>query len=175
MTEQDGQGERRRIGLTMQALAWFSFILLGVFFFSDLLERQYNPNRNVETRAAADLVEVRLQRNRYGHYVTAGEINGRPVTFLLDTGATGVAVPVAQAQRQQLQRGRPLVTRTANGTVTAYATVLDSVSVGGIELGGVGATIAPGLGGEEVLLGMSFLKHIEFTQRGDTLILRQYL
>ena len=175
MTEQDGQGERRRIGLTMQALAWFSFILLGVFFFSDLLERQYNPNRNVETRAAADLVEVRLRRNRHGHYVTAGEINGRPVTFLLDTGATGVAVPVALAQRLQLQRGRPLVTRTANGTVTAYATVLDSVSVGGIELGGVGATIAPGLGGEEVLLGMSFLKHIEFTQRGDTLILRQYL
>ncbi len=175
MEQQDGQGEQRRIGLTMQALAWFSFILLGVFFFSDLLERHYNPNRSVETRATAELVEVRLQRNRFGHYVTAGEINGRPVTFLLDTGATGVAVPVSLARELSLQRGRPMATRTANGVVTSYATVLNSVSVGGIELGEVGATIAPGLGGEEVLLGMSFLKHIEFTQRGDTLILRQYL
>lgn len=47
------------------------------------------------------------------------------------------------------------------------------VSVGGIELDSVSATISPGLQIDEVLLGMSFLRHIEFTQRGDTLILRQ--
>jgi aspartyl protease family protein len=50
---------------------------------------------------------------------------------------------------------------------------LDSVSVGDIELRGVRAGITPGLKTDEVLLGMSFLKHIEFTQRGDMLILRQ--
>jgi aspartyl protease family protein len=51
---------------------------------------------------------------------------------------------------------------------------LETVSVGDIELSGVSAGISPGLQGDEVLLGMSFLRHIEFTQRGDTLILKQY-
>jgi aspartyl protease family protein len=55
----------------------------------------------------------------------------------------------------------------------SYAASLDSVSIGAIALSDVSAAISPGLQTEEVLLGMSFLKHIEFTQRGDTLILRQ--
>jgi aspartyl protease family protein len=167
--------EQRRMGLTMHILAWMVLIGLGVMFFGDVLERQYNPNRNLVTREEADLREVVLQRNRFGHYVTGGQINGQPVTFLLDTGATGVAIPPRVAQRLALQRGRPIATRTANGVATSYATALDTVSVGDIELAGVGATIAPGLAGDEVLLGMSFLKQIEFTQRGDTLILRQHL
>ena len=57
---------------------------------------------------------------------------------------------------------------------TSYAATLDTVSVGGIELYDVQAGITPGLQTQEILLGMSFLKHIEFTQRGDTLILRQF-
>jgi aspartyl protease family protein len=97
------------------------------------------------------------------------------VRFILDTGATGVAVPDAVAQRLGLQRGRAFRTQTANGTGTSYAARLDSVSVGGIELQDVPAGITPGLQVDQVLLGMSFLKHIEFTQRGDTLTLRQYL
>ena len=63
----------------------------------------------------------------------------------------------------------------ANGIGTGYATRLDSVRVGEIELRNVSAGVTPGLVTEEILLGMSFLKHIEFTQRGDKLILRQYL
>jgi aspartyl protease family protein len=161
--------------MTMQALAWVVFILLGVFYFSGLLERQVNPNQRLETRHEANLREVVLQRNRYGHYVTSGEINGQPVTFMLDTGATGVAIPEGVARRLGLERGRPFPTQTANGISTSYATTLDRVSVGGIEQSGVWAGITPGLKGDQVLLGMTFLKHIEFTQRGDTLILRQYL
>lgn len=158
----------------MQALAWLVFLALGLFFFSDVLDRQHNPNRTLQSGIAEDgRREVVLRRNRMGHYVTAGRIDGEPVTFLLDTGATGVAVPGALAARLGLRRGVPLSTQTANGMSTSYATRLDSVSVGSIELRGVAATIAPGMDMDEVLLGMSFLKHIEFTQRGDTLILRQ--
>ena len=58
---------------------------------------------------------------------------------------------------------------------TSYAATLDRVSVGEIELRDVWAGITPTLQTDQVLLGMTFLKHIEFTQRGDTLILRQYL
>jgi len=100
-------------------------------------------------------------------------INGEPVVFLLDTGATGVAVPESVARRLRLTRGRAFRTQTANGLATAYSTRLQSVRVGEIELNDVGAGISPGLDTREVLLGMSFLRHIEFTQRGNTLILRQ--
>jgi aspartyl protease family protein len=150
-------------------------LALGAFFFDDLLGKQYNPNQNLQTRSGEEGVrEVVLQRNRFGHYVTSGEINGQPVTFILDTGATGVAVPDTIAQRLGLQRGPAFRTQTANGTGTSYAARLDSVSVGGIELQDVRAGITPGLQTDQILLGMSFLKHIEFTQRGDTLTLRQY-
>ena len=95
------------MGLGMQVLAWLSFLGVGVFYFSDVLEKQYNPNRSLETRHTEDgLVEVVLQRNRQGHYVTSGEINGEPVTFILDTGATGVAIPSALAGKIGLQPGR---------------------------------------------------------------------
>lgn len=166
--------EQKRMGLAMQALAWLVFLVLGVFFFRDVLEKQHNPNQSLVTRFNDQGVrEVLLQRNKYGHYVTSGEINGQPVTFMLDTGATGVAIPEAVAVRLGLQRGRAFSTQTANGIATSYAARLQQVSVGDISLQDVPAGITPGLQMDQVLLGMSFLKHIEFTQRGDTLILRQ--
>ena len=168
------RAQQGRINVIMQTLAWLSFMVLGVLFFGDQLEAQYNPNRSVETRQNADTTEVRLRRNRLGHYVTAGTINDRPVNFLLDTGATGVAIGTAVANELGLKRGRRIATRTANGIAASYLTTLDTVSVGGISVRNVDATIAPGLRGEEILLGMSFLKNIEFAQRDDTLILRQY-
>jgi len=162
------------MGLTMQALAWLVLFALGAFYFSDLLDKQYNPNQSLQTRYTEDGVrEVVLQRNKFGHYVTSGEINGKPVTFMLDTGATGVAIPEAVANRLGLRRGRGFPTQTANGVSTSYAVTLDQVSVGGIELQDVSAGITPGLQADQVLLGMSFLRHIDFTQRGDTLTLRQ--
>jgi aspartyl protease family protein len=166
--------EQKRMGTAMQVLAWVVLLALGVAYFGDLLGRQYNPNQSLESRYGEDGIrEVVLQRNKYGHYVTSGNINGKPVTFMLDTGATGVAIPEAVAAYLGLQRGRAFPTQTANGVSTSYAANLDQVSVGAIELHDVSAGITPGLNTEEILLGMSFLKHIEFTQRGDTLILRQ--
>lgn len=162
------------MGMTMQALAWLVFFALGAFYFTDLLDKQYNPNQSLQTRyTQGGTREVVLQRNKFGHYVTNGEINGKPVIFILDTGATGVAIPQAVARRLELRRGRAFPTQTANGMSTSYAVTLDQVSVGSIELQDISAGITPGLQTEQVLLGMSFLKHIEFTQRGDTLTLRQ--
>ncbi len=86
-----------------------------------------------------------------------------------------MAIPESLANRLGLQRGRAYRTQTANGTAISYATTLDEVAVAEIRLPDVRAGIVPGLQTDEVLLGMSFLKHIEFTQRGDRLTLRQYL
>ena len=163
------------MGLGMMIMAWLVFLGLGVAFFGDVLDKQFNPNQSLDTQVSADGIrEVVLQRNRFGHYVTSGTINGQPVTFMLDTGATGVAIPETVARRLAIPRGRAYRTQTANGVSTSYAARLDRVAVGDIELRDVQAGIAPGLQMEEILLGMSFLKHIEFTQHGDQLILRQY-
>jgi aspartyl protease family protein len=176
MSRKDEIQEQKRMGLVMQALAWVVLLGIGVFYLSDVLDTQQNPNRNLQTNYPEEGVrEVILQRNKFSHYVTSGEINGQPVTFLLDTGATGVAIPEPVAERLGLQRGQAYRTQTANGTAIGYATLLDEVAVGEIMLQDVRAGIAPGLQTDQVLLGMTFLKHIEFTQRGNTLILRQYL
>ena len=61
---------------------------------------------------------------------------------------------------------------TANGTVATRATRVEALAFGPFEMRGVPASLNPGMAGDQVLLGMSVLKHLEFTQRGDTLILR---
>ena len=105
--------------------------------------------------------------------MAGGTINGEDVTFLLDTGATQVAVPIEVAQRLGLQAGAAIIISTANGRATAHRTRLQRLQLGDIVLTDVDALIAPGMGGDDVLLGMSALKQLEFTQRGGTLLLRQ--
>ncbi len=163
----------RRLGRWMTHVAWILAVAVLTFLFTGLLDRQHNPNQSPATGSAVDGgLEVQLQRNRYGHYVTDGTINGERVEFLLDTGATDVAIPQKIAARLRLQRGMPLSTYTANGTIITYATLLDRVAVGGIAADKVPATINPRLGSDQVLLGMSFLKRFELLQRGEILTIR---
>ena len=86
---------------------------------------------------------------------------------------TQVAVPSAVAERLGLARGAPIVISTANGRATGHRTRLASLRLGDIELRDVAALIAPGMDGDEVLLGMSALQQLEFSQKGGTLVLRQ--
>lgn len=160
----------RRGGTVMLVIAWV-LILGGIYwFFSGWDAQQSNPNT---ARALSQQQgEVTLLRNRSGHYVADGEINGRQVTFLLDTGATWVALPLALGRELGLKRGAAVSLQTANGAVTGYQTRLERVRLGAIELNDVGAVMSEGLDADVVLLGMSFLKRVEFTQRDDKLILR---
>lgn len=157
----------------MIVTAWFGAVVLLTWLFAGVLDRQYNPNQSVYTERAGDTVAVTLLRNRLGHYVANGRINGRNVRFILDTGATYVALGDGLAQELGLHRGRPSQTLTANGTIVTYRTMLDEVELGGIEIRDVAASINPHMSEDTVLLGMSFLKHLELIQRGDHLLLRQ--
>ncbi len=159
----------------MTIAAWIILLVLLTLFFSHKLDQQRNPNQAVFTRLNdAGIQEVVLKRNRFGHYVSNGEVNGQTVEFMLDTGASDVAIPAKLADELGLKRGQPVQYQTANGIVTAYRTTLDSVSIGPMIVRNVSASINPGMQDMEILLGMSVLKHVEFTQRGDTLILRPY-
>lgn len=140
--------------------------------FSEVEEHQRNPNQSPETVKKNGAVVVNLERNRYGHYVTSGFINNQQVEFLLDTGATDVVIPEAVAERLGLEKGRPARAMTANGPVTVYQTRLDQLTIGGIRLTNIKASINPAMSPPGILLGMSALEQIEFTQSGDSLTLR---
>lgn len=167
------QHEHKKLGLSFIIAMWLLIFALVFFLFDNLLEDDYNPNQNVITEHKSTTKEVTLQRNRYGHYVTEGQINGQVLTFLLDTGASDISIPDKIAKKLRLKYGQERQYQTANGVITGYLTMLDTVKIGDIELNNVRASINPKMSNDEILLGMSFLKHIEFTQRGDTLILRQ--
>jgi aspartyl protease family protein len=162
-----------RLGKAMYIAAWIVGLALLVLFFNNHLERQRNPNPNPGlTLDGAGVPSVVLRRNRMGHYVTSGSINGAPVTFLLDTGATAVALPLTLARRLELSLMPGGRSKTANGFVDTWNTRLDSVGVAGLTARNVRAVVLPNMPGDEVLLGMNYLKRFELIQRGDTLTLR---
>ncbi|MEH6501227.1 MAG: TIGR02281 family clan AA aspartic protease [Pseudoalteromonas distincta] len=164
----------RRIGKVMMILAWVAGLFLAVQWFAGVEERKRNPNQMPASMLDGDAVEVRLLANRQGHYLLNGQINGQEVTFLLDTGATFVAIPASVAQRLQLPQGRRFQVNTANGTADSFATTIDRLQLGDIHLRDISAGIVPGMGGNDILLGMSALQQLEFSQQGGELILRQY-
>lgn len=166
----DRDQETRSLGRKLGVLATLAFLALGWVSFDSVLERRDNPNRNlVVTQGAQELV---LKRNRFGHYLAPGEINGQPVVFLLDTGATQVSVPAHLGPQLGLRPGAAGSVITANGNVTVHQTRIDTLALGPFEIRNVSGHLNPGMQGAEILLGMSVLRHLEFTQRGDTLTLR---
>lgn len=168
------QSSIKKIGTGMTIAAWIVVLGLATWYFNGFLESQHNPNENIVTTQANGVREITLQRNRFGHYVSSGKINNVDVRFMLDTGATSVSIPQRTADKLQLVRGLPYEASTANGTITVYATNLNEIQIGDIVLRDIRASINPYMDVDDILLGMSFLKHLEFTQRDDQLILRQY-
>lgn len=166
--------DTRKIGQWMICAMWIVILLGLAYFFGGVLETQRNPNQQVSGRVSSEgLPEVILDRNRYGHYVASGKINGHDVVFLLDTGATDVSIPEQVAQRIGLRRGVGHNALTANGMIEVYATKLEQVELGAIQLNAIRASINPHMDGEEILLGMSFLRQLDFSQSGKQLTLKQ--
>ena len=166
--------QQRKFSRTMIIAMWALIIAMLSMYFHNILQRDRNPNQDVVTSQSSDGArEVILQRNNNGHYLATGKINDQPVTFFLDTGATDISIPKKIAERIGLRKGQRVIYSTANGPATNYLTELDSVSLGNIRLHNLRASINPNINSDEVLLGMSFLKHLEFSQKGKILTIRQ--
>lgn len=108
-------------------------------------------------------------------YVTQGSINNFSVQFMVDTGATWVAMSEVVAKRLGINyyRGRKGYAGTASGVAAIYKVTLDKVKVGGIELRNVPAAVISGYGSHQVLLGNSFLKRCEMTRTKSVMILKK--
>jgi len=116
---------------------------------------------------------VTLSADAQGHYVTLGQINGGSVQFLVDTGATVIAIPSTLARQLGINytAGQRGYTQTANGRAAAYKITLDTVRVGDITLHSVEAVVIEGDGLKVALLGMSFLNRTEMKRDGQSLTL----
>jgi aspartyl protease family protein len=120
--------------------------------------------------------EVQIWRNSQGMYATTGSINGLPVSLLVDTGATQVAMNAAQARRLGIDYrviGVPAAITTASRQEPAWAVTLDSVKVGDIELINVEGVVLEGAQPQTVLLGMSYLGRLEIRNDGRLMTLQR--
>ncbi|MCG7897725.1 MAG: TIGR02281 family clan AA aspartic protease [Candidatus Thiodiazotropha lotti] len=121
-------------------------------------------------------VTAKVWRDLAGAYSTVGTINGLTVNFLVDTGATAVAMNTSQAKRLGVQyryKGKPIMVNTANGVTKGYEVTLDRVQVGDITLRRVKGFVIEGSGPGRVLLGMSFLNRVKMDDQGDVLVLEK--
>ena len=169
MTEY-GSNPDSRLG---QRMLWVAALgLLGGLYllFSSLEDGTSGGTvSSVDSGGAAMVV---LEQDRNGHYEAEGQINGQAVTFLVDTGATDVALPVSAARALGLDFGPKVKVMTAAGPADAWVTRLDEVAVGGIRRKNVRASITSGeFNG--ILLGMSFLKHYNLQQQDGKLVIRE--
>ena len=107
-----------------------------------------------------------------GHFMTAGQINGKAVQFMVDTGATSVAMGAQDAERTGInfRIGQPVMMSTANGSVQGYRIKLDSVRVGDVEVFGVDAVVTP-QPMPYMLLGNSFLTRFQMLRENDQMTL----
>jgi aspartyl protease family protein len=116
--------------------------------------------------------KVTLAADVRGMFFAEGAINGSPVRFMVDTGATFVSMSARDAARLgvDFHKGRPVLMQTANGRVMSYLVRLDRVKVGDIEFNGIEAVV-----GEQdmpyTLLGMSFLNRLEMQRDGASMTL----
>ena len=117
---------------------------------------------------------VVLKADNRGHFIERGQINGKTMVYMVDTGASSVAIGRSDAERMGLPflKGQPVMMRTANGDAQGWSLRLDSVRVGDVEVFGVDAVVAP-LAMPYVLLGNSFLAHVQMTRQGSEMVLER--
>jgi aspartyl protease family protein len=124
--------------------------------------------------ASAGPARIVLTADSQGHFMPAGQINGRTVQFMVDTGASQVVMSESDAKRINLryEQGQPVRVSTANGTATGYRVVLSSVRIGEVQVFEVTAIVLP-QAMPYILLGNSFLTRFQMQRNNDQLTLER--
>lgn len=137
------------------------------------LTREYGQGEQAFS-PAPERGQVSIARGSAGHYWVAGSVNGQTVQFMVDTGATSVAMNANQARLLNIDFrvvGQPLTVSTASGTERGWKVRLDSVKIGAITVLGVDAVVLEGASPREALLGMSFLNRVRWREDQGLLVL----
>lgn len=123
-----------------------------------------------QSRVTLDGTVIELRRGPDGHFHWPGRVNGVAVDFLVDTGATGTALPEALARQLGLEAQGTVRSSTANGMVTGWVTRADLQLDGGLRAERLRVTVLPAL--QSPLLGMDVLGRLQFSQAGGVLRLQ---
>jgi len=162
-------------GRVMILMSWLLLLALLSYFFHIWEAARINPNQHINSMVDSQGIKtIALKRNYLNHYVASGWVNGHKATFILDTGATNLVIPGHLAKQWGIKLGRQSMAVTAGGNIRVYRAKIDSVKLGDIELDDLRGIVNPEMHGEEVLLGMSVLKFLDFQQRGDILTITQH-
>jgi aspartyl protease family protein len=158
------------------AVAALVIAALVPHFYSDM---QPAPNAAALTQSPASSSgssTVTIRQGSNGHFQTEAVVDGRYMEFLVDTGATGVALRESEAARLGIhpaERDYTGRSQTANGVVRIAPVTLDRIEVGNIEVRNVAAFVVPDASLSQNLLGMSFLSHVRWQQENGRLVLEQ--
>ena len=172
---EDGSPVTIEVGETIDGVKLLRADRDGVVLSADGITATLPLVADDSTTPAARSNSVTLSADARGHFVTSGTVNGRPVNFLVDTGATLVTLSRAEATRIGLDygSGRPTQSQTANGVVRGWRVSLASVSVGDVTVRDVDAMVIDNDTPPVGLLGMSFLGRFDMHRQGSTLVLRR--
>jgi aspartyl protease family protein len=141
------------------------WLLIGLGVFLAIQTWQHEQART-RFRAAGQAIEIR--RSIDGHYHWPGRINGRAVDFLIDTGATGTAIPAALVRELKLASIGRVESNTAGGRVIGDVVRADVALDGGVSAERLRVVALPALG-EHPLLGMDVLGRLHWQQRDGVL------
>jgi aspartyl protease family protein len=153
-------------GHVVAGLVWLALIAGGYFAFDYAMQ----PARVVGCEGDATR-ELRLPAARDGHYYVDGAIDGKPVRFVVDTGASTVTVGGPDADRIGLPEGDPAVFHTAAGDVVGRTVRGRTVRAACFDLSGMSVAVSPPMAGS-ALLGQNFLRHFDVTISSGTMQLR---
>lgn len=159
--------QQKSLGNRFAIIAFLLSCILLFFYAKGYFDKRYNPNQE-KTFLNKELI---LGISDDGHFRASGKINNVPVTFLIDTGASSIAISEEIAKKAGLKAISKIKSATANGTTSAHTTTIDQLSIAGMNFKDEPAVILPNMD-NEALLGMSFLKQTNAEFKNNQLIIR---
>lgn len=169
-----GKARTMSVGQILQGVKLLSSHSGEASFEVDGSRRLLNMGQSFSGQPGDSRASVSLTADVRGHFIAGGSLNSYPVSFLVDTGATSIAISGADARRMGLdyKGGRGSAVNTAAGVIPAWRVTFNTVKIGAITLNQVeGIVVESGL--NTPLLGMSFLNRMEMKRDGQTMTLTQ--
>lgn len=161
-------------GQTIQGVKLLSANSDAATFEVDGKQRTLGMGQSFAAAGNGGKASVKLSADPGGHFISMGSVNGYSVRFLLDTGASTIALPANEASRMGIKykSGQMVGVSTANGVIPAWRVMLNNVKLGDISLNQVeGMVVETSM--PAALLGMSFLNRTDMKREGEIMTLIQ--